>query len=370
VNLLRSSHWLLVLALFGCGGGDSGRSPVYEHEIDEQNPALFSQVAVYHLEAPENVASKEDSGGIGWDDIHLAGEGAESRMFCLDLQEGSNHLAQVRSDPERDYVSIDSRTSCATLRTESGRVSVSLFHDGVSEAETIFVYEANASHRSKFSEKNASVPLTIISASGCPSCNLENADLSHRDLRQMDFAGANLRSANVSKSNLASADLFKADLAGLSTDGADLSNTIWSDGTVCAPSSKGICDPFAFTIRADRGWQATGVFLQSGRQALITANGVWTANPATGMTGPAGTPYYIAKPGYALPGAPEGALVGRVGSSAPFLVGTGAASPARQAGWLSFVINDDLLGIYGAGLLSNIGTLQVHVSIREDRTLP
>lgn len=92
--LMRSLYLLLILGLTGCGGGQD-QSYIYEHEINEKNPASFSQVAIYHLESPTDVATEEDSGGIGWDTIHFAGKNAESRLFCLDLEEGEKHRAQI-----------------------------------------------------------------------------------------------------------------------------------------------------------------------------------------------------------------------------------------------------------------------------------
>lgn len=94
----------------------------------------------------------------------------------------------------------------------------------------------------------------------------------------------------------------------------------------------------------------------------VCTGGQWTANPATGMVGAAGNPRLIAKPGYALPGQPEGALIGRIGNSGvPFLVGNQVQLPRGQQGELQLCINDDLDGRYGAGLSDNLGSLSVEV---------
>lgn len=75
-----------------------------------------------------------------------------------------------------------------------------------------------------------------------------------------------------------------------------------------------------------------------------------------------GNPVYIAKSGYTLPGASEGALIGRVGSAGtPFLIGDLAQIPAGQQGELQLCINDDLDGRYGVGLKDNQGALTVRV---------
>lgn len=116
-------------------------------------------------------------------------------------------------------------------------------------------------------------------------------------------------------------------------------------------------------VQANQAWQGTGVQVngQSWQLAVCTG-GQWTANPATGMVGAAGNPGFIAKPGYTLPGQPEGALIGRIGNSgAPFLVGNQAQLPRGQQGELQLCINDDLAGRYGAGLSDNLGSLAVEV---------
>lgn len=362
MNIIRPLHLLLFLGLISCGGGGD-TSYVYENQINEKNPTSFSQVAIYHLEPPTDVAPLNDSGGSGWDTIHFSGKSAELRTFCLDLEKGEKHRAQIFADSNSNYVSIDSQTSCATIRTDSGRVKISLIHDGFSLAENIFVYEADASSPATSAKRGSSTPTTIISATGCPSCNLANADLSNRDLHDMDFSGANLQSANLSKSNLTSADLLGANLTDISTSGANFSRTVWSDGTICSQTSNSTCDPFVFTLQANLPWQDTGILVRPNRVVVINAAGVWIYNPYERPCGPDGNNLLIAKPGYPLPGAPEGALIGKIDTSQAFLVGRNATSPAGHTGLLSLSINDDILGIYGAGLKNNRGEMQVQIRI-------
>jgi hypothetical protein len=121
--------------------------------------------------------------------------------------------------------------------------------------------------------------------------------------------------------------------------------------------------PATMSVEAGRSWQTTGIVV-TGQQttSIDCGEGLWTANPDTGMCGPAGNARYLAKPGYTLPGAPEGAMVGRIGSNPPFLVGTGATAPAGQAGLLSLCINDDLQRRYGVGLSDNAGSIPVTVT--------
>lgn len=70
----------------------------------------------------------------------------------------------------------------------------------------------------------------------------------------------------------------------------------------------------------------------------------------------------MAKAGYTLPGASEGALIGRVGDTGePFLIGDLAEIPAGRRGELQLCINDDLNGRYGVGLQDNQGELTARV---------
>ena len=105
--------------------------------------------------------------------------------------------------------------------------------------------------------------------------------------------------------------------------------------------------------------------------------GKWTANPETGMVDADGNGSYIAKPGYTLEGAHEGALIGAVGKPGkdegqvetpygPFLVGNSGSIPAGQHGFLFLCINDDLDGRYGAGFADNEGEVIVKITERKN----
>lgn len=138
-----------------------------------------------------------------------------------------------------------------------------------------------------------------------------------------------------------------------------LSTAGFDDNTVA--DAVNVLYPITVTVQSNQPWQDTGLNVTGRQTTQLSASGTWTANPATGMVGPNGNPNYIAKPGYTLPGAVEGALIGRVGNNAPFLVGGSAQAPAGQSGSLQLCINDDLNAIYGVGLADNIGTLQVSI---------
>ncbi|NWE22140.1 GMC family oxidoreductase [Pseudomonas sp. P7548] len=117
-------------------------------------------------------------------------------------------------------------------------------------------------------------------------------------------------------------------------------------------------------VQANQPWQGTGVQISGPSPRWVRyISGKWLASPVGGMVDGNGSPGLIAKPGYTLPGANEGALVGRVGSSGtPFLLGDKGAVPPGQSGELQLCINDDLEGRYGIGLADNQGALTVQVA--------
>ncbi|MEE3627191.1 hypothetical protein UCD39_24955 [Nitrospirillum sp. BR 11752] len=154
----------------------------------------------------------------------------------------------------------------------------------------------------------------------------------------------------------------EAVLAGLpGTSRADMLAALVGAG-LPANDSQGavnILYPVTIAIQANQAWQAAGVTL-TGQQVthLAFVSGSWSANPADGTTGPDGYPQFpSARPGYTLPTAPQGAMIGRIGNNAPFLVGSAYVVQPGPTGDLSLCINDDLDGRYGMGLRDNFGAL-------------
>lgn len=130
-----------------------------------------------------------------------------------------------------------------------------------------------------------------------------------------------------------------------------------------AQGAVNILYPVNVTVQANQSWQPTGVTVTGQQQtAIVCTGGSWTANPADGNCGANGNSSYTAKSGYTMPGQPEGALIGQIGTNAPFLVGASVNAPSGQSGMLSLCINDDLNGEYGAGLTDNSGALTVTVT--------
>lgn len=123
--------------------------------------------------------------------------------------------------------------------------------------------------------------------------------------------------------------------------------------------------PVAVTVQSNQRWQSSG-FDVAGSQTTSIAyvSGRWTANPANGMCDGNGQGGLVARQYYTLPGALEGALVGRIGSKI-FLVGNYMTVPADLSGALELCINDDLDGRYGAGVTDNQGSLVIQVSAKK-----
>jgi len=117
------------------------------------------------------------------------------------------------------------------------------------------------------------------------------------------------------------------------------------------------------TVDSKVVWQDSGVDVQSGVPVSIQyLSGRWMCSPGAGWTDANGTSRYIAKPGYAMPGVNEGALVGKIGSNgAPFLIGNSGAAPNNQSGRLYLSINDDVPPRYGAGYVDNQGSINISI---------
>ncbi|MFC4871912.1 hypothetical protein [Negadavirga shengliensis] len=115
------------------------------------------------------------------------------------------------------------------------------------------------------------------------------------------------------------------------------------------------------TVYASQEWQTSGVRIKPGERVnILYKSGMWTANPSTGFVNAGGNPAYIAKSGYTLQGAPEGALIGRTDSRV-FLIGNGGLVPAAHFGELLLCINDDMNQQYGAGFADNSGAIIVEI---------
>lgn len=139
----------------------------------------------------------------------------------------------------------------------------------------------------------------------------------------------------------------------------------------------------SINVQANLGWQSTKIQIgQTLTYTLTYEFGLWTALPSSNnnklydANGCEGLIVAGDQTGYPLPGANMGALVGKIGESGtPFLIGDGplSLSPAlknnpnstllpiesHESGELFLCINDDISGVYGAGLEDNIGSVSI-----------
>lgn len=88
----------------------------------------------------------------------------------------------------------------------------------------------------------------------------------------------------------------------------------------------------------------------------IAVNG-WQTNKYWIIGGADGHPSYRGGPNYVLPGAPEGALVGKIGNGPVFLIQSLGKTPAGSAGRLFLGPNDEVEGRY-----DNVGSITVDIS--------
>ncbi|MEN2398015.1 GMC family oxidoreductase [Pseudomonas halotolerans] len=116
-------------------------------------------------------------------------------------------------------------------------------------------------------------------------------------------------------------------------------------------------------VQSNVAWQGTGVQINELVPRVVRyVSGLWCASPQGGNVDGKGGSRHIDYSSYALPGAAEGALIGRVGNGGkPFLVGDLAQVPGDQQGELQLCINDDLTGQHGSGLKDNTGALTIRV---------
>lgn len=145
-------------------------------------------------------------------------------------------------------------------------------------------------------------------------------------------------------------------------------------GTPPNPAYVYPCYPWeTVAVKSMVGWQSTGIAVSPKSRVTIThVLGQWTSNPKINggnLFGPDGDSNVIAtQKGYPLLNYPEGCLVGRfvyddgtIGSV--FYVGADCQVTPQQNGDLQLCINDDILGLYGAGLSDNVGAIMVKITI-------
>ena len=123
-----------------------------------------------------------------------------------------------------------------------------------------------------------------------------------------------------------------------------------------------IIDKSRLTITAKDKWQKTGMRSTPLETIVVTRlSGNWCINPAVGSCDANGVGI-TAKEGYALSGAREGQLLGKIGDKV-FTLGNQGETPEGLEGELELCANDDVDGRYGAGYADNDGEIEFELSL-------
>ena len=96
-------------------------------------------------------------------------------------------------------------------------------------------------------------------------------------------------------------------------------------------------------VNAATQWNDTGIDVRSGMDVYFDASGRvrWGPDRQDGPAGEGGNRHNANRP---IPGRPGGALIGRIGGSDPFLIGSEKGPiRMRESGRLSLGVNDDYL---------------------------
>jgi hypothetical protein len=122
--------------------------------------------------------------------------------------------------------------------------------------------------------------------------------------------------------------------------------------------------PLVVTVHARGGWQSAGTVVDARHMTTIACqSGDWSVDAAAGGCDGGGYAALIAGARSPLPGAPKGALVGRVGAYT-FLVGSVTTVPDGLSGPLELCINNDVEASHNAGPVGHGGRLLVRVSTK------
>src|SRR5262245_29634246 len=132
-------------------------------------------------------------------------------------------------------------------------------------------------------------------------------------------------------------DYTSNDVAGIYYGGAGTAGAVATSGQAAAIAGT---NAGTFTVPANQAWTNTGIRVNRGEQIAFQGTGdIMVAQGASAGVG--GSPI---TPGGRLPapGTGVGALIGRVGNSAPFVIGSNTgAIPMPASGVLQLGVNDD-----------------------------
>ncbi|HKT81463.1 MAG TPA: hypothetical protein VJP86_14655 [Vicinamibacterales bacterium] len=106
-----------------------------------------------------------------------------------------------------------------------------------------------------------------------------------------------------------------------------------------APSSIGRNGAMSIRVDGNRDWTDSGMDVRRGDRIQFNSNGAVQLSPGVSVN-PGGTSQR--NPNHPAPNVGVGALIGRVGGSAPFLIGSGSREVTMpEDGRLEFGVNDD-----------------------------
>lgn len=131
-------------------------------------------------------------------------------------------------------------------------------------------------------------------------------------------------------------------------------STTTTSTTTTSTTSKSV------TVSATSSWKDSGVTLSGGETVCVTASASWKPDPQQATVDAMGRPSLCTSSPCPIPTANSGALVGRIGSNTPFIVGSNFKFSTTQSGTLQFMINDDV-----NILNDNSGSASVQVQIGE-----
>ena len=120
--------------------------------------------------------------------------------------------------------------------------------------------------------------------------------------------------------------------------------TIWNvSGTGAGVATSGVLEAGATRVEANRPWTDTGISVKKGDRVAFRATGQvkWVPSPGD-ITGPDGNDS-LRRPDYPVTAMPVGGLIGKVGNSAPFPIGSNTQSIVMPAaGRLMLGVNDNV----------------------------
>ena len=129
-----------------------------------------------------------------------------------------------------------------------------------------------------------------------------------------------------------------------------------SSNTAAAPTPPSGTDTQGVTVSSKQQWSPTGIVVRRGDWVTFSTSGeVRIGGEGNPTAGPDGVNSSTRAPDAPVATAAAGALIGRIGTGAPFLIGSQTRVQMKEAGQLSLGVND-------GHLQDNDGSFQVQVS--------